>query len=56
MDLLTCCLMLRKKRIELLEDLSKPVIVNSVVDTLEEINAPFVRINAWPGFLKATAR
>jgi 3-hydroxybutyryl-CoA dehydrogenase len=41
-----------KKRIELLEDLSKPVIVNSVVDTLEEINATFVRINAWPGFLK----
>lgn len=41
-----------KKRIELLEDLSKPVIVNSVVDTVEEINAPFVRINAWPGFLK----
>ena len=42
-----------KKRIELLEGLSfKPVIINSVVDTLREINAPFVRINAWPGFLK----
>src|SRR4030095_9184213 len=42
-----------KKRIELLQGLSyKPVIINSVVHTLGEINAPFVRINAWPGFLK----
>ena len=42
-----------KKRIELLKDLSsQPVIINSVVDTLEEIDAPFIRINAWPGFLK----
>ena len=42
-----------KERIELLKKLSsQPVIVNSVIDTLEEINAPFVRINAWPGFLK----
>jgi len=28
------------------------VIVNSVTDTLKDINAPFVRINAWPGFFK----
>jgi 3-hydroxybutyryl-CoA dehydrogenase len=42
-----------KKRIELLKKFSsQPVIVNSVIDTLEEINAPFIRINAWPGFLK----
>ena len=42
-----------KTRIELLKDLSfQPVIINSVVNTLEEINAPFIRINAWPGFLK----
>jgi len=42
-----------KERIELLKKLSsQPVIVNSVIDTLEEINAPFIRINAWPGFLK----
>jgi len=42
-----------KERIELLKKLSsQPVIVNSVIDTLEDINAPFVRINAWPGFLK----
>jgi 3-hydroxybutyryl-CoA dehydrogenase len=40
-----------RKRIELLAELSKPVIINSVVDTLEVINAQFVRINAWPGFL-----
>jgi 3-hydroxybutyryl-CoA dehydrogenase len=41
-----------KKRIELLKNFSSPVIINSVIDTLEEINAPFIRINAWPGFLK----
>ena len=42
-----------KERIELLKNFSsEPVIVNSVVETLGEINAPFIRINAWPGFLK----
>lgn len=41
------------KRIELLKKFSsQPVIVNSVINTLGEINAPFIRINAWPGFLK----
>lgn len=40
-------------RIESLKNLSSvPIIINSVVDTLDEINAPFIRINAWPGFLK----
>ncbi len=40
-------------RIELLKNfLPRPVIINSVINTLEEINAPFIRINAWPGFLK----
>lgn len=33
--------------------LPKPVIVNSVVDTLKEINASFVRINAWNTFLSS---
>jgi 3-hydroxybutyryl-CoA dehydrogenase len=42
-----------KKRIELLKKFSsQPVIVNSVINTLGEFNAPFIRINAWPGFLK----
>jgi 3-hydroxybutyryl-CoA dehydrogenase len=42
-----------EKRIELLKKLSPAiVIVNSVITTLKRINAPFVRINAWPGFLK----
>jgi 3-hydroxybutyryl-CoA dehydrogenase len=41
-----------KQRIELLKNFSQPVIVNSVTDTLKDINAPFVRINAWPGFFK----
>lgn len=41
------------KRIESLKDFSsEPVIINSVIDTLDEIKAPFIRINAWPGFLK----
>jgi len=40
-------------RIELLKTLfPKPVIVNSVVTTLSELNAPFIRFNAWPGFLR----
>jgi 3-hydroxybutyryl-CoA dehydrogenase len=30
------------------------VLVNAVVPTLEEIGAPFVRINGWPGFLERT--
>jgi 3-hydroxybutyryl-CoA dehydrogenase len=42
-----------RKRVELLRSVAfQPVIINSVIDTLEEINAPFIRINAWPGFLK----
>jgi len=41
------------QRIELLKNISlKPVIINSVVDTLKEIDDSFIRINAWPGFLK----
>ncbi|MFI5186420.1 MAG: 3-hydroxyacyl-CoA dehydrogenase family protein, partial [Chitinophagales bacterium] len=40
-------------RIKLLKSLSsKPVIINSVITTLKKINAPFIRINGWPGFLK----
>ncbi len=30
--------------------LPKPVIVNEVIFTLNEIGLPFIRINAWPGF------
>ena len=40
-------------RVDLLKNFSSQlVIVNSVIDTLEEINASFIRVNAWPGFLK----
>jgi 3-hydroxybutyryl-CoA dehydrogenase len=40
-------------RIELLKEFfSGIVIVNSVVDTLQRIDAPFTRINGWPGFLR----
>ncbi|HEX9513524.1 MAG TPA: 3-hydroxyacyl-CoA dehydrogenase family protein [Puia sp.] len=31
--------------------LPAPVMINSVVHTLREIDRPFIRINAWPGFL-----
>ena len=32
--------------------LQKTVIINSVTKTISEIGLPFIRINAWPGFLK----
>jgi 3-hydroxybutyryl-CoA dehydrogenase len=31
--------------------LPRPVIINAVPFTLEKINQPFVRMNAWPGFI-----
>ena len=41
-----------KRRIELLKQFfGGIVIVNSVVDTLQKMDAPFTRINGWPGFL-----
>lgn len=41
------------KRINQLSKLlPKPVFINAVVLTVNEINQPFTRINAWPGFLK----
>lgn len=33
--------------------LPKPVIVNSVISTLDEIHPSFARINAWPTFLSS---
>lgn len=29
----------------------KPIFINAVTQTLEEIEEPFIRINAWPSFL-----
>jgi 3-hydroxybutyryl-CoA dehydrogenase len=41
------------ERINLLKRfLPKPVLINSVVHTLSETNEKFIRINAWPTFLK----
>ncbi len=41
------------ERIALLAKLlPAPVFINAVVPTLAEIGRPFIRINAWPGFLK----
>jgi 3-hydroxybutyryl-CoA dehydrogenase len=41
------------ERVGLLRELlPKPVFINSVVSTLDEIDSPFIRINAWPTFLK----
>ncbi len=31
--------------------LPKPVFINAVTQTISEIGLPFIRINAWPGFL-----
>ena len=31
---------------------TKPVIINSVIDTLEQFPSNYSRINGWPGFLK----
>jgi 3-hydroxybutyryl-CoA dehydrogenase len=43
----------RQERItELAKLLPKPVLVNSVTETLDKIHPSFIRINAWPGFLK----
>ena len=40
-------------RISKLEKLlPKPVLVNSVIGTLDTIHPSFIRINAWPGFLR----
>ena len=42
-----------KERIHRLSRLlPAPVVINSVVHTLQEIGHPFIRINAWPGMLK----
>lgn len=41
------------ERICLLQQfLPRPVIINAVSDTLAAIGQPFIRINAWPTFLK----
>jgi 3-hydroxybutyryl-CoA dehydrogenase len=37
----------------LMQFLPRPVIINSVIDTLKETNHSFVRINAWNSFLNA---
>ena len=43
-----------RSRIALLAQLlPKPVVINSVVDTLEETNEAFVRINGWNTFLSS---
>ena len=36
----------------LIQFLPKPVFVNSVYTTLQEMNYPFIRINGWPTLLK----
>lgn len=42
------------ERISLLKQfLPRPVFINAVTDTLKIIDQPFIRINAWPTFLKS---
>ncbi|HVG15953.1 MAG TPA: 3-hydroxyacyl-CoA dehydrogenase family protein, partial [Chitinophagaceae bacterium] len=43
------------ERIALLQKQSSPVIINSVIETLADIDPSFTRINAWPGFLGTIA-
>ena len=46
---------LSPERISLLAKLlPKPVLVNAVCATLDQIHPEFIRINGWPGFLKAS--
>lgn len=45
---------LTPERINSLKQCPGTVIVNSNLYTLQEINAPFVRINGWPGFIKGS--
>lgn len=42
------------ERIQLLKSFAAPVVINSVIHTLLETDAGFVRINGWPGFLHTT--
>lgn len=43
------------ERVSLLKQfLPRPVFINDVTGTLAAIDLPFIRINAWPGFLKRT--
>jgi 3-hydroxybutyryl-CoA dehydrogenase len=39
------------QRLKILETLQAPIVVNSVIHTLNEIPFATARINAWPGFL-----
>jgi 3-hydroxybutyryl-CoA dehydrogenase len=40
-----------ERRALLKQLLPKPILVNSMIDTLDKISAPFIRINGWPGFI-----
>ena len=40
-----------RERLQALVQTGKTIIINSVIHNLAEINAPFIRINAWPTFL-----
>jgi 3-hydroxybutyryl-CoA dehydrogenase len=42
-----------KERLRILNQIACPVVINSVVHTLEETNPSFIRINGWNTFLKS---
>jgi 3-hydroxybutyryl-CoA dehydrogenase len=43
---------MEKSRIDRLSGFfPQPVLINSVIHTLQEIGQPFIRFNGWPGFL-----
>lgn len=43
-----------KDRVRQLKTMAGLVIVDSVIETLEEIDPLFIRLNGWPGFLNAS--
>jgi len=43
-----------ERKAALRQFLPRPVMVHAVTETLAEIGEPFIRINAWPGFLQHT--
>jgi 3-hydroxybutyryl-CoA dehydrogenase len=46
-------LLFEKEHLTVLKNFPKTIIINSVVDTLNETDHSFVRINGWPTFLKS---
>ena len=44
----------KPQRIHLLQQVGKTILINSVIRPLTEIDSSFIRINAWPTFLRSS--